>query len=176
MILLYSGATVANAPQPDTGRSLGGLISNTVVPNSRLNAIFDSISKYALDNAASDTKAVFLTNTTGNTVSTVTIYWNYPDGNQAKLEVAAVTVVNNAMEKINSSKDSPYYANFVQASGSTNKITLTASLANNASIGLWFRRTVLPYTYPTDDVIKAAGINPSPAPTTENIDIHIDWL
>lgn len=96
--------------------------------------------------------------------------------NRAKLEIAPVTLVGGQkMETINDSQSLPFTGTFYETSESVNKILLATSLANNAGLGLWFKRTIITPN-PVDEVacedLKDYMAN---LLKEEEITVTVDW-
>jgi hypothetical protein len=89
MILFYTGADTANAPQINAEKSLGGFVSGSPIPNGKLNNLFSSISKSAVLGNKTEIRMIALQNLTGATLSNVSIYTNTV-GKSTKLQLAAV--------------------------------------------------------------------------------------
>jgi hypothetical protein len=63
--------------------------------------------------------------------------------NRAKFEVAPVTLLNNQrMEVINSSQSLPFAGTFIEPHGSGNKVVIANSLAPNAGVGIWVKKSI----------------------------------
>jgi len=114
MRFYYSGAQDFNFPQTDFRKSLGGKISSTEIPNGRINNLFDDVSLLSNYEEFTDIKGIFLKNTLGKAVSNVCLYTLSSNVNDT-FELAAVSVDQNkpAMEVLRSSRDLPYYSDFV---------------------------------------------------------------
>lgn len=155
MVFLYTNSKIYQGTQNNPDLSLGGLISSTIVPNTKLNNIFSDISAFGKQNLSVETKAIALKNTTGNTVNNVLLGFRYPASPIFKLEIAIVTLdnTNQFMEAINSSGDSPYNATFYEAfiSDSEDHSLSLGSMINNAVFGIWVRRTILQQSSMTID-------------------------
>lgn len=108
MQLLYSGADYVDAQQSSPLKSLGGFISSTTIPNSRLNSIFGDSMKYGQE---SDCIAIFLKNAT-SVAQTFTL--GYEKQSVADIELAIVLPTQNQIEKIVVSTDTPLFAEFAK--------------------------------------------------------------
>jgi hypothetical protein len=154
MILLYTGSNVANAPQINTEKSLGGYISSTSIPNARLSNLFSSISKSDVINKKAIIRMIALKNTTGLTVSDFKIYTNV-ENSHVKLKIAAVAAAtdgdnNKIFESVLDSESLPYQATLDYHEGIDNAITVD-TLANNDVIGIWLLREIDIETFPEFD-------------------------
>lgn len=156
MRFLYSGAAAVLTPQNNPYLSLGGLVSSTVVPNSRLNSLFSDGSYSSNKQGTVETKALILENESGSSVTSVTLGYQYSAHPDFKIEIAVVTLTSNQlMEQIGNSRDTPFYGTFSEANidpsipvnHSLNLGTMTAGLR----LGVWIRRTQITQVFePTD--------------------------
>lgn len=139
----YTGADTANAIQNSIQESLGGFIASSLVPNNVLNNLFSDISKLGQERGYIETIALILKNTTGATVTTVELFYDYPTNELVTLEINPVTLINNeSMERIPNFRATPLTGTFVEADGVGNKVLLATSLDDDEGIGIWFRRTI----------------------------------
>lgn len=118
--LTGAGASLAkspSSPQSDAGKSLGGYISSTPVPNAALNVLFDLLSAYTLEKRQKETIAIGLINQFDYPVKDVELKIVANDGDEAAFKVAAVSVGSNyQMEQISSRYQEPLNAEFFDAS------------------------------------------------------------
>lgn len=148
MQLLYTGAETPDTLQTNPELSLGGFKSNTVVNLTRANALFGDISYLTKLNKLPITRAFVLKNESTDNAVDVTVGYEYTPNNGYKLEVAFVTLAEpdfNKMEQIASQRDTPYYAEFVEANVSTiplvdNSVNVGTILAGKC-LGMWMRLT-----------------------------------
>lgn len=169
MRFLYSGAKVYLTPQPDPKMSLGGLVSSSVVPNSRLNNLFSDASYSSVKEGLTETYALILENESSVTVTSLTLGYQYVANplstfnsdynndynidflNQKKIandfsiRIAAVTLnANQVMEQIGNSNDMPYVGNFSEAMiDPANRIDNSLSLGTMTAgqrLGIWIQR------------------------------------
>lgn len=134
MRLLFSGADNYMVPQKDSNRSLGGQMSNTPIPNSKLNAIFTDLSKN-MTKGSKNTYAIFLFNDSDKTyldVNIQQIYQNYngKDVNECVFRFAVVEPNDKgSIELIGNNLEEPYYADFFEPITKREQayITFTAS-------------------------------------------------
>lgn len=106
----YSGSGSLDEPQMNPEKSLGGFRSSTVVPNGRINSMFNDFSSLAIQENKVETKAFFIKNTFSNPVRNILVYATYPENPYVDFQLAAVE--GNEMEKLSSSNDIPYYSEF----------------------------------------------------------------
>lgn len=122
MLLYLTGANASlkkseENPQTDPDRSLGGYISSTPAPNASLNALFDTISSYTIQNKPKETIALGLINRLDTAVENVELKIVTDEDNLASFKVAAVSVGSDyRMEQISSRYQEPMSAEFHDAS------------------------------------------------------------
>lgn len=158
MQLLYTGASIFQGTQNDPNLSLGGYISGSVVPNNQSNNIFSDISYQAAQQKRIEVRGLILQNILGVDVADVIFGYQYPVNPNFKIEVAFVMINTSTptqIEKISNSQSSPYFATFEEANIDPNAIPPIdnsidiGSLANQAMIAIWLRRTILgPFSAP----------------------------
>ena len=107
----YSGAKELDKEQREPSKSLGGLRSSTVVPNGRINSMFNDFSSLSIKEGQDETKAFFIKNTFAQKVTGVLIYSTYPKRPDITFKVAATS--GSEIEKLKSSIDEPYYEDFL---------------------------------------------------------------
>ncbi len=106
----YSGAKTLDSEQRSPEKSLGGYRSSTVIPNGRINSMFDEFSSLMLIEGKPETKAFFIKNDFTESVKDIIIYATYPENPEINFEIS--TVMGNNMELLKSSSDEPYYEEF----------------------------------------------------------------
>lgn len=153
MRFYYTGAPIANTPQGNPANSLGGLVSSSVVPNGQEGNLFGALSTFALTNGATEVRGIILKNETGEIANNLSIYIEPSTYGIAAttFEIAAVTVVNDEIEKLPSAQSFPYIGTFVEATGEGDKVLLVEELQPDEMIGLWIKRVVEPYQTPEED-------------------------
>jgi hypothetical protein len=145
MILLYTGASMPNAPQINADKSLGGYVSSTGIPNGRLSNLFSLISKSDVLQNRSVIRMITLKNTTGGDVTNVVVYTN-TTGGKVKLKLAAVAPAldannNPVFETVFDSNTLPYQATLDYHEGVDNAIQ-AGIIADGAVIGIWILREI----------------------------------
>jgi hypothetical protein len=103
------------APNLDPAQSLGGYISSTPVPNGQLNALFDDISLYTINQRQKETIAIALVNDSKDQViNGLYVKTVVAKDNQAKWRVAVtqVNIKNATMEAITNRYAEPIGATF----------------------------------------------------------------
>lgn len=118
MMLFLTGASSSLAssggtPQDDPMKSLGGYVSNTLVPNGTLNTLFDLISLKSIKNKTKETIAIALINKFDSIVTDVKLKIVSGQNNICTFKVAAVKLDDNyCMEYINNRYNQPMLAEF----------------------------------------------------------------
>jgi hypothetical protein len=151
MILFYTGADAANAPQINAEKSLGGFVSGSPIPNGKLNNLFSSISKSAVLGNKTEIRMIALKNLTGSTVSNLSIYTNTV-GKSAKLQLAAVAPMldssnNPLFEQLYDNDSLPFQATLNYHEGAENAILIDTFAANQV-IGIWMLREINTDAFP----------------------------
>lgn len=153
--LYYTNSLISLGVQTSPMKSLGGLVSGSLVPNDVLNNLFSDVSSLSVNRNLTETIGLALKNETGVLAEDIYLYYDYPSkDSQVKIEVAAVVVGLNdcdepEMELIPNIRSKPLVGNFVEAAGAGNAVLL-GDLAVDAYIGLWFRKTLKPAVIPVD--------------------------
>jgi hypothetical protein len=172
MKFYYTGAEIANTPQGDPSQSLGGLISNSLVPSDMFDNLFGETSITQDQEGSTETIAIMLKND-GAPISDLNAYFNLPNDSY-KFEIAAVTTLNNeSMESIPNTFASPLVGIFSEADGVANQVMLTASMATGDVIGLWIRRTVEATPAVSCDTLLADDY--TPPENIETVELVLDW-
>lgn len=179
MKFYYTNAAVYLGSQGDPDKSLGGLISNTVVPNNSLGNLFGDISQHAIDEQLTETKIIALKNETGAAISGLQLWFVYPADAISKFEVAFVAPGKNVcneyyFETIANMRATPYVGTFSEANGIGSLITI-GNLAKDAYLGLWLRRTILTTATPTCDALYTNFLAGTPTVTKEDIILQLNW-
>lgn len=141
--LYYTGAIAFNKPQPDAYKSLGGYISGTVIPNSRLNTLFNngSLSSKNDDNK-NETICIAVKNIANADLKNFSMYCDFdPLNPDYTIEAAIVspTLDNcNALsfERLSSNRELPYYGEFNDITTKEHKINI-GTFAKNTYIGIF---------------------------------------
>lgn len=183
MILLYTGATSANAPQINANNSLGGYVSSSQIPNGRLANLFSTVAKSDVLQSRSQIRLIALKNTTGVTVNNVKVFSTVTDSH-VKLQLAAVAPAidpdnNPVYESVLDGTTLPYQAVLNYHEGVDNAIDV-GSISNGATIGIWVLREIDQSKFPelhTDATGQALAdlLNDSAAVADETITLSISW-
>lgn len=110
MKLFYSGAKNLNDPQFTPEKSLGGFLSDTVIPNGRVESVFSSFSNLSAQNLSPEVKGIFLKNTFSSIKKDILVYCVYPEDPKVTIQLAAIK--GDELEYLRSPQDLPYYADF----------------------------------------------------------------
>lgn len=140
MRLYYTTSQDEGAVQQNVNLSLGGQRSGTQVPNGRLNNVFGDITQYTASNPTDEYIGLILRNETGSTAGSINVWFVLPADALSSLSLAAVTLSNGSMERIQSKDSQPLIGDFVTPDVN-NKADL-GNLDNNEAIGIWIRRTI----------------------------------
>lgn len=189
MILLYTGSNIPDAPQLNAEKSLGGFVSSTPIPNSRLSNLFSGISKSVILNQKKEIKLIALRNTTGSIINNLQIYTNNKN-KSFLLQIAAVASGVNSnnelvFEQVQDGESLPYQATLTSNEGITNALNI-GTLAVGQTIGIWIYRSLDITKYPEfiNQVVQTAPLSTSDLvtilqsktiDTEEDIDLVIKW-
>lgn len=175
MVLYYTVSSATDDQQTKAALSLGGFRSNTQAPNNVYQNLFSNLSCQSVKTGADEHIALMLRNETGADITGATLYFNFPTDTQKDVQVALVTPNSSGqIERTQSPFIQPYYATFQSADGVANAIALP-DLANEAQIGLWFKRiineSVILDQYTDTNLIN----NGNPERADEDIELIITW-
>lgn len=152
--LYYSGANSYLGIQKRPENSLGGYVSQNIVPNGQLGNLFSMISEYTIDNEKISIIGLFIKNEGLVTENDVTLYFNYPENCNVKLEVAAVIPAQDTnggyyIESIVNGESLPYDGVFYEADGQENAVNL-GNIEAGKYLGIWLKRSILSTVKLTD--------------------------
>lgn len=174
LFLYYTGADNCGYEQKDPQKSLGGVVSTTRIPKDVLNNLFPDVSNYSIQKGTNDIKCIAVKNEASMPVNDVTIFIDSTD-TTCDYELAAVAPTINEceeaeFEKIGNSESSPYYAEFMNVTGSENAINI-GSIAEGAVIGVWIKRK-----FKTDIINDPCSNTEVDNPTkTETMKLNVSW-
>lgn len=158
MRLLYTGANTYLGRQNDPTLSIGGYISSSVVPNSKLGNLFSDISANAKSIKAQECKAVIIDNNSTDTLSNVLVGYKYPTNPNFTLQIAFVAVADNdqKIEQLTNYDELPYYAVFSDADATNSDAGLVSvgDILANKRLAVWIKRNVN-VTNPTFNSLQA---------------------
>lgn len=144
IFVYYTGADSFGFEQKDPIRSIGGFVSITRIPKDMMNNLFGDISNYTLQKQSTDTKCIALKNEGASAINDVLIHFETPEDAICDFEIAPVAPSiddcgNISFEKLSNSESSPYYGDFYNANGESNKINI-GSIEPNSYVGLFIKR------------------------------------
>lgn len=153
MQILYTGATKQGIEQLDAGSSLGGFVSNSVIPNDLSSNIFSGVSALSIQNKRRETKMIAIKNNDGDILTDLSFKFDLGVDSICKYKVAfvlpTITGGDSCFEKIANTNVLPYYATFLDVvSGEPFNIH---HLALDAYLGIWLVRE---YDYTSDNLKK----------------------
>jgi hypothetical protein len=180
MQFFYTGADAYNRPQVNSDKSLGGWVSNSLVPSGRVANLFSTESYKTYINGSFETKALVMMNE-GADVTGLKFGYIYPSGYASyfKIEVAFVNLQSpnfQKMEQIMTSADTPYYGQFAEAlidpDLSIDDSLVIGNFISGAKLGVWVRRTLLAQTISScDDTLPLPNLNDK----TTSVQFKISW-
>ena len=148
MKLYYTTPTGENVVQADSRLSLGGYKSLSPLPNDTFDNLFGEISQFMLSKDPEDEFiGLILKNETGAEVDNLWLWFDFPTGSFSKLLVAAVNLTADAngklyMEHIPTRNSKPLYADFFEANGQANAVSL-GDIDIDGMIGIWLCRQLI---------------------------------
>lgn len=179
MIILYSGAKFPNNPQTDPKSSLGGLISNTIIPNNSLNSLFDDIADRDYEEGRSTLRAFFIKNDTSETIYNLSFYIDHEDPElegsffKTKISCGFMTALNNeSIEQVPNQDSEPYNVEFVEAYKEENKLLIVPVMTAGTCIGVFMKREVLKKSPFTCTQIKELN---NELPKIEEFTFNLTW-
>jgi hypothetical protein len=149
MKLYYTSVTAQDAVQADPRLSLGGYKSASPVPNNSFDNLFGEITQFLLSKTTPEDEyiGIILKNETAAEIENLWLWFDYGTDAYSKLLVAAVDLSADSagvlkMEHIPNRISKPMYADFYEASGIENAVSL-GNIAVNGMLGLWFCRRLI---------------------------------
>jgi hypothetical protein len=149
MNLYYTSVTAQDAVQADPRLSLGGYKSASPVPNNSFDNLFGEITQFLLSKTIPEDEyiGVILKNETAAAVENLWLWFDYGTNPYSKILVAAVDLAADSagvlkMEHIPNRISKPIYADFYEADGIENAVSL-GNLAVGGMLGLWFCRQLI---------------------------------
>lgn len=151
MQILYTGATKSNTEQLDPNLSLGGLVSNSPIPNGSLSNLFNQASAVSIQNKRRETKMIALYNNDGDILTNISLKFILEANSICKYKVAFVapTISSNGpcFEQIDNSNVLPYYATFqdIVSEG----VIVIPDLTTGSYLGMWL---IKEYDFTADEL------------------------
>ena len=175
MKLYYTSVIELDRIQDRPDLSLGGFKSITPVPNASFSNLFSDISSYSIYSDREEYIGIILKNETGADVRNVKFYFDYPEGCQKILEVAATDLnAEGMMEIIGTCYSRPLYSEFYAADGVANAVEL-GDIADEGMIGLWFKKIVDVTTIKEQYSDLKLATDGNPEQTKEDINLIFSW-
>jgi hypothetical protein len=141
-MLFYTGADDNNKAQSDAGRSLGGYISFSQIPNGSINNLFPAINREYFQRGIIDVRLIAFQAPTNMTAASI---WT-EKGALSAYNIAVVTPAQDScnhplFEKIATPNSLPYQATLSSHETEANKLTI-GNLTSGAWIGIWIQRVL----------------------------------
>ena len=143
MIFFYTGAVKNGQSQQIPAKSLGGWISNSVIPNSMLGNLFAGISESMIQNPKTQIRVIALQNLTGSTKN-IKIYTETPVDSYSTFKIGVAQPMIDPdcgpfFETLHSDESLPYTTQVESHEGVLNAIEVNGFL-NNAYVALFIVR------------------------------------
>lgn len=181
MQILYTGAPKSSTEQLDPNLSLGGLISNSPIPNSSLSNLFSQASAISIQNKRRETKMIALYNNDGDILTNISLKFTLEVNSICKYKIAFVapTISSNGpcFEQIDNSNVLPYYATFqdIVSEG----VIAIPDLTTGSYLGMWL---VKEYDFSADELKSktctdwlALSDNPQEVGQEELLTLTVDY-
>lgn len=163
MKIYYTGAlTVLGQNFRPIVTSLGGLISNTLVPNGRKNSLFSDFSKEMTEKSGRIVIGIVIKNDALTSITNLVVNLTRVASNsQITYKIGIAEISDDLlMEQIQSSSDLPYNTTFIAL---TSEISLIGSLDVEEYLGLWLMmeyEAIIDYTnLVEEDFVLSFGYN-----------------
>lgn len=139
--LYYTGAVNNESAQTDFQKSLGGYISTSIIPNSRINSLFEDESMTSKSEKKEQNICIAIKNITENDLTNFSLYCESQD-----FEISAAIVLPSKdkcgdlyFEKLQTRFDKPYYGDFNNIVGELNKIN-AGTFEKDSFLGLFLNK------------------------------------
>jgi len=148
MLKLYYTTTKGEGElQQKPSNSLGGYRSDSLFKNDSFNNCFGDISTYTVQNNNQNQYIALILKNEGATKTNINVWFDRNETCYSKLFIAAVDLTLDSdnfsyMENVQTLHSTPTYADFYEAEGEDNAVSL-GDLAQNEAIGLWIKRDIL---------------------------------
>ena len=143
--LYYTGSEQFDTPQQEINKSLGGNISSTIIPNSQINSLFRDVSSYSKQKGTSETICIALKNISQNDLLNFTLFCELSSEDFTIEAAIALPSINECnipvFEKLKTSEQSPYYAEFNNIVNEDNAISI-AEFKKDSYLGLFLRKKI----------------------------------
>lgn len=143
LYLYYTGAKSYLQQQSEITKSLGGFISNTLIPKDILNNLFSDITNFSLKKNKTETKCIAIKNNSQAIINNINISAIFDVDNICEYEFAFIQPTQDAcgnymFELLTDSEQLPYYAIFTDLSTSQ----VIPSINANEYLGLFIKRKI----------------------------------
>ena len=172
--LYYTGASEFLAVQQEIQQSLGGNISSSRIPNSRINNLFRDDSAFGKQKGLNENICIAIKNI-GATISDLSLYVEI----SPEYEIFAGFVApsqdncgNLIFEKLKSQDEEPYYVEFENITGIANKVVIPTMEADSY-IGLFLSKRYV--TNPSEKCKAIDFENQTEADKIESVKFIFDW-
>lgn len=165
--------------------SLGGYRASNTIPNDEFGNLFGEITPLSIDKNKDEYRALVVKNESSQKLTDVKLWFEYPEKSYSKFLISAVQMREDengelAMEHVNTIYSRPMYAEFFEANGENDAVTI-GDMEAGAQVGIWLKRILnldviiedqdsnLEY----DDRTKT--FKEIPLETVETVGLVIDW-
>lgn len=165
--------------------SLGGYRASNTIPNADFGNLFGEITSLTIDKNKDEYRAMVIRNESTETLINVRLWFIYPEKAYAKFMIAAVQMVPGEggsliMEHINTIYSKPMYAEFFEAAGEDNAVTI-GDMEVGTQVGIWLKRSLniaqieeVKNSFVVKN-IQTKQYEMVPLETSEIVDLTIDW-
>ena len=175
--LYYTGAKVADGPQQDIQKSLGGYISSSVIPNARINALFSDISLLSQENNLPQTICIAVKNISNEDLNNFTLFADLST-DPPLYEITAAFLKPTlddcgglSLEQLPSMTDQPYYGTFHNILKAQNAVN-TGILKKGEYLGIFITRKIAS----ADGGCTAVDFSSlSDSDLTETVSLNFSW-
>lgn len=175
--LYYTGAKIADGPQQDIQKSIGGYISSSVIPNARINGLFSDISLLGQENNLPQTICIAVKNIANEDLNDFTLFADLST-DPPLYEITAAFLKPTLddcdglfLEQLPSMNDQPYYGTFHDILKATNAVN-TGILKKGEYLGIFITRKILS----TDSGCTAVDFsNLSEDQLSETVSLKFSW-
>lgn len=142
-----SGAVEHEALQNSPMRSLGGYRSSVLLPNGRLDNLFDEVGIYEAQNGSEVFRCLFLKNESGDNSAMTDLSLHITgkqDFEKIKFGVSQPPAADGRVQMLDSQSDMPYNVTFYEAYSEEEKVVLINNLGAGQVLALWLMRELSP--------------------------------
>lgn len=188
--IYYSGAKSPNGINTDPSKSLGQYPSIIEVPDNLLGNLFDSLSRYTINQNKPEVRAIVLSNEGSAPLVSPKIWVRYSDDSDSEdgviddceFSLGYASLIPDSCGdpifpySVTNQNASPYQVTFVEADSDVNFLTLP-TIAPGIMIGLWIKRKISAAAQQPKtneellEILKGTVV----LPTQENVELNISW-